>query len=161
MRALNSAEIHPDSCPTTAVFANRLGPGSPKDPFTYLHTFPLGHGNSCFHCRIQILYCRHKSSFQNCCGRSHAPGKLWDRHIDPPLTSGNENPDQAGEELRPGDCKQETPLYMFLTGGTQCCCSPIPVSPLLPHLPGSETGPGRITFGQQRVSKRVANSFKT
>lgn len=136
MRTLNSAEIHPDSCPTTAVFANWLGPGSPKDPFTYLHTFLLGHGNSCFHCWIQILGCRHKSSFQNCCGRLRAPGKLWDQHIHPRLTSGNENPDQGrwGTEdrrLQAGD-----PFYMFLTGNTVL---------LLPntHVPPSSSPPGQ------------------
>lgn len=156
MRALNSAEIHPNSWPTTAVYANRLGPGSPKDPFTYLHTSPLGQGNSCFRCRIQILGCRHKSSFQNCCGRSHALGKLWDRHIHPTLMSGNENPDQGRWGIEDRILQKGNPLYMFLIDGRQYYCFPIPMFPFLLHFPGSEMCPGRITYGQECVRKRVA-----
>ena len=68
----------------------------PRNPCTYLDMSPLLPGNSSFHFWIYILSCRHKSSFQDCCGKSNALGNFWDWHIRPHLVSRYENPDQGG-----------------------------------------------------------------
>ena len=70
-------------------------------PFTYLHMSLLVPGNSSFHFWIHIQCCRHKSSFQDCCGKLNALGNFWDWHIHPHLVSRNQNPCQkrrSGED---------------------------------------------------------------
>ena len=64
-------------------------------PVNYLHMYLLFPGNSSFHFWIHILGCRHKRSFQDCCGKSNALGSFWDWHIHPHLVSRNKSPGQG------------------------------------------------------------------
>lgn len=90
-------------------------------PFTYLHMFLLVPGNSSFHFWIHILCCRHKSSFQDCCGKSNALGSFWDWHIHPHLVSRNENPIEGRGGSVDRRLKRGDSLHLFATW-----CSQIP-----------------------------------
>ena len=115
---------------------------------------PLVPGKSSFHFWIYILSCRHKSSFQHCCGKLNALGNFWDWHIHPHLVSRNENSDQGRGRSKDRGLKQEI----------HSTCSPpdapkYPDFPLLQNFPCSwawrENNSGQLyahTKGWQTVS---------
>ena len=87
--------------------------------FTYLHMSLLVPGNSSFHFWIHILCCRHKSSFQDCCGKSNALGNFWDWHIRPHLVSRNENSDQGRGRSKDMGLQTGDSLQLFATWCSQ------------------------------------------
>ena len=98
-----------------------IGLDSPEDPCTYLDTSLLAPGNFSFHFSIENPGCRHKSSFQDCCGKSNGLGNFWDWHIHPHLVSRNESPGQGrrcseNRTLQTGDS-----FHLFSTR-----CTPAP-----------------------------------
>ena len=106
------------------------GLDSTEDPCTYLDMSPLVPGNSSFHFWRYILGCRHKSSFQDCCGKSNALGKFWDSHIHPHLVSRNEKPHQGRGRSQDRGLKTGDSLQVFATS-----CSQIPRLFPSPKLP--------------------------
>ena len=98
-------------------------------PFTYLHMSLLVPGNS-FHFWIENPGCRHKSSFQDCCGKSNALGNFWDWHIRPHLVSRNENSDQGRGRSKDRGLKIGDSLHLFATW-----CAQIPRFSPSPKLP--------------------------
>ena len=101
--------------------------------FTYLHMSLLVPGNSSFHFWIYILSCRHKSSFQDCCGKSNALDNFWNWHIHPHLVSRNENPDQGRGRSKDRGLQTGDSLHLCATW-----CSQYLDFPLLQNFPCSE-----------------------
>ena len=110
--------------------SKHIGLNSPEDPCIYLDMSPLVPGNSSFHFWRYILGCRHKSSFQDCCGKSNALGNFWDWHIHPHLVCRNENPDQSRGRSKDRGLKTGDSLHLFATW-----CSQILRLSLSPKLP--------------------------
>ena len=135
--------------------SKQIGLDSPEDPCTYLDISPLVPGNSSFHFWIYILSCRHKSSFQDCCGKSNALGNFWDWHIRPHLVSRNENSDQGRGRSKDMGLQTGDSLHLFATW-----CSQIPRLSLLQNFPCSEAWRENKFWPTLCTHNTVANSFQ-
>ena len=131
-----------------------IGLDSPEDPCTYLDTSLLAPGNFSFHFWIENPGCRHKSSFQDCCGKSNALGNFWDWHIHPHLVSRNESPGQGrrcseNRTLQTGDS--------FRLFSTRCTPAPLNIQSFSIFLSSLALRHDmRINSGQLYASKRLA-----
>ena len=128
-----------------------IGLDSPEDPFKYLHTSLLAPGNFSFHFWIENQGCRHKSNFQDCCGKWNALGNFWDWHIHPHLVSRNQNSCQRRRSSKDGTLQTRDCLHLT--------CPTIQTFPF--SLTSLDVRHGHEnTSGQLYAHKRVTNSFK-
>ena len=107
--------------PPILLLSKQMGLIPPEDSRTYLDMSPLVPGNSSFHFWRYILGCRHKSSFQDCCGKSNALGNFWDWHIHPHLVSRNESPGQGRRSSENRTLQTGDSFHLFSTR-----CPPAP-----------------------------------